>query len=92
MGTRAVYKYRLDTTDRQQVTMPVGSVVLCVHEQSRWLALWAEVDIDTDLKEIKTIVVKGTGHPIPEEQMPLLRYLGTGFVDSFVWHVYEEEE
>lgn len=80
-----IHKYTLQITDRQQVTMPKGAVMLCVQVQSGRLCLWAQVDPDEKRQEHREIVIYGTGHPMPDCPGD---YIGTGQVSGFVWHVY----
>lgn len=62
----AIYKYPLEITGTQAVVMPVGSYILSVQMQGQVLTAWALID-DTQLsKEIRTVVVYGTGQPLPD--------------------------
>lgn len=80
--------------NRQIVKLPRFSAILHVAEQHGELCLWAMVDIDPDKGETKTedrtIIIRGTGHPI--EEADRLEYIGTVLTmgGDLVWHVFEE--
>jgi hypothetical protein len=64
--------------------------VLTVAQQDDNPTLWAEVD-PTAPTEPRTFEIFGTGHPIHEDMGVERAYVGTCFIGSFVWHVYEYE-
>jgi len=59
-----VYKYILDLTDRQVVSMPQGAVLLSVQNQHEDIVLWANVDPQAPMGGLE-IVMCGTGHEAP---------------------------
>lgn len=88
-----IWKYSLQITDRQTVTMPVGAEILSVQEQAGGLQLWAIVEPDEERREKRTIEIVGTGNPmkcvIAED---LVRHhLATVQTSGglLVWHVFE---
>ncbi len=88
---RTIYKYKLETTDRQTITMRKDAEILCVQEQHGQPCIWALVndDIEDDYEERKFDVF-GTGHPIDEAPR---KYIGTYQLKGgvFVFHVFERE-
>lgn len=80
---RTIWKYSVRLTDSQAIVMPEGSVPRAVRAIGNEIFLWAEVYPDAPLKPVVVRIV-GTGHPIPDDAS----YIGTVFVDPFVWHIY----
>jgi hypothetical protein len=84
--TYRIWKYPLDITDRQHVTLPVGAHALSVLVLEDQLFLYAFVDPSQPTTTM-TIRVIGTGNPV--EQSPGL-IIGTVSMPPFVWHVFKE--
>ena len=84
-----IYKYPIETTDRQLIKMPSLSEILCVQLQNGEPCIWARVDISTPMIE-KTISVYGTGNPI--ESGFIGCYIGTYQLHggALVFHVFDE--
>lgn len=82
-----IWKFELEITDLQGVTMPDGAELLSVANQNGNLCLWAMVD---PLKEKRRryIEIIGTGNPMPMVGVDR-KFIGTAVVDPFVWHVFE---
>jgi len=74
---KTVYKYSLQPTGYQQVTMPTGSQILTVqlqrYEGSQYVSLWAIVETDNE-PEQRRFLIAGTGQEIKHK---LIRFLGT---------------
>jgi len=84
---KAIWKYELEVTDLQRVSMPVGAKPICVQVQGDLLCLWAEVNTEPERpRGGRTFEIIGTGNPIPEAERA---YIGTVQMPPFVWHVYE---
>lgn len=83
----AIWKFRLDVTDKQAVAMPKGAKVLCVQEQYGQPHIWAICDISAD-KEERTFAMYGTGH---QHESIAGSYVGTFQIvgGSRVFHVFE---
>ena len=82
---KTTYKYPLQITDQQTVTMPAGAQILHVGLGPHGdVCLWALVDSGKPT-ELRHIVVTGTGHPVPDG----VTYLGSVTSGIFVWHVWE---
>ena len=85
---KRIYKYPLQTIGISDVQMPGGGTakMLYVGEQDNVLYVWAEVDTDFDLQEVKIEVI-GTGWDIDDT---LRRdYISTVQMrNGLVWHIY----
>lgn len=86
----AIYKYRLEITETQVVSMPKGAQILTAQMQDGYLCLWALVNTDKK-SAMRSIVICGTGNPIPsgEDFTQTHRYIATVQEQEFVWHVFE---
>ncbi len=82
---RCIYKYRLPHFWIQSVEMPKGSRVVHVGQQDGTPTLWVLVDTEAPTCS-RLFKVMGTGGEIDKTDV----YLGTCFVDRFVWHIFEE--
>ncbi len=84
---RTIWKYQLEVTDQQSVSMPRNAEILHVAAQHGVACLWAEVTPDTP-EEDRSILIVGTGHPIPIGDR---RYIGTFQLSggALVFHAYE---
>lgn len=84
-----IYKYPIQITDRQIVEMPKQAEILCVQVQREVPCLWALVNLDGVMAK-RTILVYGTGHPVPDSTQQ--KYIGTIQLNggSLVFHVFEE--
>jgi len=86
---RTIWKYDLEITDDQKITMPLGSEIFCAQSQNDVAQLWAVVNPNEPGIEIHHIKIFGTGHPIDDTQK--LNYIDTiQFRNGrLVWHVFE---
>lgn len=84
-----IYKYPIESTDAQTVSMPKGAKILCVRTKNQAPQLWALVD-PLCLLEPRQIFIFGTGHFIPKDRN--LSYIGTYQImgGQLVFHVFEE--
>lgn len=82
---RTIYKYPLELTDNQLLTLPSSARPLSVQLQGDQLCLWAEVNTGVGGLKDAVISIVGTGHEIPRGAV---HYLGTVQQAAFVWHVY----
>lgn len=83
-----VYKFPLDISDEQKVSMPEGAKVLTVQVQKGKPCIWAECNPD-GLPVLRTFLIRGTGHPIDDEIEK--EYIGTIQMceGSIIYHVFE---
>jgi hypothetical protein len=82
-----IWKWQLDLTDTQGLSMPVGAEILSVQVQDRDIQLWALVD-ETQPNEWRFFAIHGTGQAMPEKPG---KFLGTVQLNSnlVVLHVFE---
>lgn len=69
---RVIWKSVLAMVDFQEIEIPSGAEILCAHEQYGEMCVWYLCDTKAP-KELRRIVICGTGHPAPSTG----RYLGT---------------
>jgi hypothetical protein len=77
--------------DKQEVSMPRDSSILCVQTKDGEPCLWAEVNPDVP-RQNRTIEIFGTGKDMPCDMGVHRRYIGTfqtGQLMTLVFHVYE---
>lgn len=87
----AVWKWRLDVTDHQTVSMPEGAQILSVQTQHEAPTLWALCNEAVPYED-RSIEIIGTGHNVPPAPSGTNRhFLGTfQLLDGgFVGHVFE---
>lgn len=85
---KTIYKYKLQTTDEQQILMPEGAEILTVQLQDGEPQLWALVE--TELPKTKRYIeIFGTGNPItgigPHKYIATYQLRG----GALVFHVFE---
>jgi hypothetical protein len=84
-----IYKYPIEITDKQTVSMPIGAQVLSAQMQGTQLCIWALVEVG-NINCDRRVRVFGTGNTVKLDG-------NWKFVDSvqeriFVWHVFVESE
>ena len=84
---RRIYKYTLKLQDEQDVSMPLGAVLLSIQEQHGNLTVWAHVDPSEKTMVDKRFRIYGTGHDIDWED-GRLHYAATVQSGAMVWHVF----
>ena len=63
---KRIYKYNLESTGKQTLTLPYNSQLLSVAEQYENIVLYALVDTkETKTKDV-TIIIHGTGHNVDD--------------------------
>ena len=82
-----IWKWELEVTDRQTITLPVGARILAVQSQHNAPCLWALVD-PAATKEPRTFATQGTGQTVKDD---CAAYIGTYQLNggSLVFHVFE---
>jgi len=85
---KVIYKYPLDIRHHQEIEMPSGSEILTVQSQGEMGCLWAMIDTEKEIKEMRIISVVGTGHEVPPD---CVKYIGTFQMagGALIWHVFE---
>ena len=83
-----VWKYPLEITDYQALSVPRGALPLCVQTQSDRPRLWMRLNPSAPQKQMD-IFIHGTGH---ELESPSAKYLGTFQMgeEELVFHVFWE--
>ena len=81
---QAIYKYPIEITDEQLITLPEYSRPLHVGLDPQGVpCIWAKVDTITVKKMKLKVFVHGTGDPYVQGD-----YLGSFVQSVFVWHVF----
>jgi hypothetical protein len=90
---RVIYKYDLQVTEVQTIELPAGAEILTVQMQHGMPQLWALIDPNELGREPVGIVIIGTGHPIDDAAIKLLKYINTFQVDdgNFIFHVFQTQ-
>lgn len=83
---KTIYKYQLELSAVQGVSMPEGAEILSAANQRGSVCIWAIVDPKAEPKT-RLIEVFGTGHILPGAKSR--RFIGTVLAEPFVWHVFE---
>jgi len=81
-----IWKFPLNLSDKQIISIPRDAKMLHAGAQGTQLCIWAIVNPDNEL-EGRIIHVVGTGYPCDAEWL----YIGTSFVSYLVWHIFEEK-
>lgn len=84
--TRVVHKYTLPNVGWNELVVGQRPITRCVHEQHDKLTVWVEATEGAPQSVRRSFFVAGTGQPLPKGVL----YVGTAFVGSLVWHVYED--
>jgi len=84
-----IYKYEIPLRG-VTVELPSVSKPLCVGVQDGKIMIWIELDTANFLPKIhREFEVFGTGHDMRQDMGVSRTYVGTAFIDEFVWHIYE---
>ncbi|MCK9369278.1 hypothetical protein M0R04_05005 [Candidatus Dojkabacteria bacterium] len=86
---KKIYKYKLEITDNQKVTLPVDSDFLSCQMQNGELCMWVLVNPNEKETFTAEILVIGTGNPIKED-LDNYGHMATVQDGSLVWHVFGE--
>ncbi len=77
---KTIYKYKLDTIDKQTIQLPKEAEILTIQTQNVGIFeepyLWALVDPNKQL-ENRVIEIFGTGHPVTCERDIHRKYIST---------------
>lgn len=88
-----IWKYHLQTSGRQSLSLPSGSTVLTVQVQNNTLVLWAVVPADSNMRyDSRTfhVVMTGEDMPTPWYAHHSLHYISTVQNNGIVAHIFEE--
>jgi hypothetical protein len=88
---KRIFKYTLETQDKQFINLPKGAEFLTLQTQFNEPQLWALVDPNEKEKEERCIEIFGTGHPVNYDMGVDRKYLATYQIDdgNFVFHAFE---
>jgi hypothetical protein len=86
---KTIYKYELERVDSQTLMLPAAFEVLTVDAQHGKIFLWAIVDPEeTELSPL-SVMIKGTGQNITDDEWADFYYLKTVHFPPFlVYHVF----
>lgn len=86
---KRIYKYKLETTNVQEIEMPFGTQILTVQVQNGSPCIWAMVDMEVKTTKMYVFRIFGTGHPIEDDFSG--KYIGTYQLNSgsLVFHVFQ---
>lgn len=88
---RTIWKYALDSSDEQEIELPLESIILSAAFQDSQLVLWAMVDPHEQKREPRKLVLRGTGHPL---RVGNLKFISTAFYNTrhqqLVFHLFED--
>lgn len=85
-----IWKYELNITTGQNISMPKGAEILTVQTQNGKPCLWALVNPEAEL-ETRFIELFGTGHPVLSGMGASRKYIATFQMNegSLVFHAFE---
>lgn len=92
MSKTTIWKFDVPVTDRPEVTMPNGAVILPTVEEADSITLnvWAVVQPGVE-RVTRRLFVVGTGNPLPDGDMG--EYVGTAKMShGLVFHVFDDPE
>ena len=87
---KTIWKFELETKDRNIIQMPKDAEILCVQEQYGKPCIWALVDPNQE-KETQHFEIFGTGHPVYCDMGVDRKYIGTYQLSNgaLVFHVFD---
>ena len=96
--SKTIWKFYLQVTDTQTISMPRDATILDVQVQEgemhdipiKQITVWAIVNPDNPTESV-TFHLCATGHPINFVRAAQ-RYIGTVQIYGFVWHVFLGDE
>lgn len=88
-----IFKYPVPIEDHFTLELPKDAKILTVQTQRSAPHLWAMVDSETE-KEVRYFRLSGTGHPMGEDYLRIINYIGTFQIENgvLVFHLFEIKE
>lgn len=88
MAQEKIFKFRLESIERQVVAMPRHARILSVDHQTDQLAVWAVCDEGEELEERDFLII-GTGNAVPKVEKSFA-FVGTVVTrgGAFASHVF----
>lgn len=84
---KKIWKFQLNITDEQVISLPLGSIFLSAQLQDDVLCTWVLVPVTELALRERRIFIFGTGNPLPDDVYNLT-YIDTVQEGQFVWHVF----
>lgn len=85
----AIWKFKLELSSEQTIKVPCGARPLCAQPQAGSICIWMQLEANDKPLTERSVRIVGTGHPFEAQG---LQYIGSVQIQSFVWHIYIEEE
>lgn len=82
-----IYKYQLEITKKQTITLPLGAEILSAQAQDGIVCIWVLVDPNA-APQPQDIFIFGTGHDIAPQQLARMKFVGTVQTPPLVWHIF----
>jgi len=88
-----IYKWAIPIEDHFILELPKIAKILTVQTQKGTPQLWAIVDSEMK-KETRYFRLSGTGHPLGEDYLRIINYIGTFQMENgaLVFHLFEIKE
>jgi len=85
-----IYKWTIPIEDHFTLELPKNAKILTVQTQRGTPQLWAMVDSETE-KEKRYFRLAGTGHPLGDDYLGIINYIGTFQMGNgaLVFHLFE---
>jgi len=89
----SIFKYPVLIQDHFTLELPKDAKILTVQTQRGTPQLWAMVDSETE-KEKRYFRLTGTGHPLGDDYLRIINYIGTFQMvnGTLVFHLFEIKE
>ena len=87
---KQIWKFPLQfptAIEGQEVIMPQGAKILSTNIQDDTICIWAEVDPDATVNEVRNILTLATGQEISTRRQR--KFIDTVMDGPYVWHVSE---
>lgn len=85
-----IYKWAIPIKDYFTLELPKNAKILTIQTQRGTPQLWAMVDSETE-KETRHFRLSGTGHPLGNDYLRIINYIGTFQIENgaLVFHLFE---
>lgn len=85
-----IYKWAIPIEDHFTLELPKNARILTIQTQRDTPQLWAMVDSETE-KETRHFRLSGTGHPLGNDYLRIINYIGTFQIENgaLVFHLFE---
>ena len=85
-----IYKWAIPIEDHFTLELHKNAKILTIQTQRGTPQLWAMVDSETE-KETRHFRLSGTGHPLGNDYLRIINYVGTFQIENgaLVFHLFE---